>query len=295
MKAATLVFSDLHPDDVDFTRPDKHGNTGERLFRVFIDWVWHLLNEGISVTLIGNGDCVNCVAYLAEALVKQAWIFRELEAIDDYVASAVTGGTVRGHVIFVPGNHDKRLTGASLLCYHHEPWMKRIGEIWIEHGHRLDPNWSEMGALNTWVGEHIIKRGTQIERKWPLFDEAFLRVGRLFLPKGHAVSDDAFVSAALKIERVYQTSRVGFGHTHRALYTKVPGCFGHVTVFNTHSWVPSPSDSKDGWYERGDVTPFVYWSEKDWFMQATAGGMKHIAGGDNDKASLSLRKELRIG
>ena len=104
----TLYFSDLHPDDRDFTRPDSHGDTGEELFRTFIDWVWNLINEGHFVTLVCVGDGVNCVAYLAEGLIACQWLVYELSSLH---------GHPRCDVIFVPGNHDRRLTDCKVLNY----------------------------------------------------------------------------------------------------------------------------------------------------------------------------------
>jgi len=279
MRKATIFLSDLHVGDPDFFRADVLGVTGEQLFAVFADWLALMVNKRYEVHTVNVGDGIDCVPYLAEALRHQAHIIDELHSIGNVAGCRHT---------WLAGNHDKRLIDCSLLRYGHDCGKYCDGTVWAEHGHRLDKAWRDKGILSTWLGDHIIKRGRQLEKRWPLFDETLLRAGRVLMPKGHdGVSDEKQVEAACAMHKANaKLIKFVFGHTHRALYVRMASDESIIAVVNCHSWVPSPSSHPEGWYERGQVAPFVYWAERDLYMMVTPNGMHRVAGSDRTPASL---------
>jgi len=276
---ATLITSDLHPGDHDFTRVAKNGCTGLQLFREVAMPFMLSLSDQCDVTFINNGDGINAVAYLAEAMVKRSDIYADLAAFRRYNRHT-------RRVRFNPGNHDRRLQGCKHLWYEDEQ-HHLVHDCWYEHGHRLDLVWRNPGPVKSWVGEHIIKTGAQFESKVHWIDEAVCGAAglaaKVLLPKGHKVGDEEYIRAAIALAKWdANIRRVVFGHTHRALYEVCP--YTHVdadgnlvtrqvTVVNTNAWVPSPSACKYGWYGKGDVAPFMYWVERDWLLQVRPEGM----------------------
>jgi len=269
-----LFIGDLHHDDADFRRPDIVGRTGERCFKVLLAWCARLSDMGFSVVLHLVGDTFNNVPGLAEALI-----------VSEDIITSVCWKRKAPHAVLMAGNHDIRLQHCSYLGYSGliEMYSHPL-KMWYEHGHRLDPIWRNPGRFKAWFGESIIKAGAKLEKKWPLIDEAMIRIAkgasRFILPKGARLGDEQYLNEAAKVAAGFMNIEVFlFQHTHRAMLQSQPwqiansGMNGTVFVVNCGSFVPAGEPHEEGWYAQGEVAPYVYWREAGLLCRILSDGL----------------------
>ena len=177
------------------------------------------------------------------------------------------------NVKVISGNHDWHCFGLGQFgypYYNEDPLPDHycIDNVWLEHGHGIDPIWNNYKRkrrMQRWIGDKLLKIGYVWENDPTKIDpDLILRAGHCLhdkvLPRGWRIDDEKYLDYGCKIALREDVNVVGFGHTHK------PGLWRFenvdLTIFNTGAAVPSNKEilvpGTDQIIRPGDIPFFVY-------------------------------------